>query len=167
MKNKNIFGIFDNEDKLVATTRAISDKGIVIKDVISPYPVEELFHILKLTTRIPIAAYFYGIFGLLATFGFLYWTSVVNYPLVFGGKPQNTLSFVIVIFVAVIFVTILLTIITFFLREKKGPGAKPPYEYEGMTDDKFFIVVEKSTNLDEAELNKLFQSGGAIDVTEQ
>lgn len=167
MKNKNIFGIFDDEDKLVAATRAISDKGISIKDVISPYPVEALFHILKLSTRIPLAAYFYGIFGLLATFGFLYWTSVINYPLVFGGKPQNTLSFVIVIFVAVIFVTILLTIITFFLREKKGPGATPQYEYKGMTDDKFFIVIEKSANLDEEEVNSLLKSGGAIEITEQ
>lgn len=167
MKNKNIFGIFDDEDKLVAATRTICDKGITVKDVISPYPIEELFHILKLSTRIPILAYFYGIFGLMGTFGFLYWTSVVNYPLVFGGKPQNTLSFVIVIFVAVIFVTIAATIVTFFIREKKGPGAKPEYEYEGMTDDKYFIVIEKTAKLDEEEVNNLLKSGGAIEVTEQ
>lgn len=167
MKNKMIFGVFDDEDKLVAATRAISDKGIAIKDVISPYPIEELFHVLKLSTRIPIAAYLYGVFGLLGTFGFLYWTSVINYPLVFGGKPQNTLSFVIVIFVAVIFVTILSTIITFFLREKKGPGAVPAYDLLGMTDDKYFIVIEKSADLDEQEVTSLLQKGGALKVTEQ
>lgn len=167
MNNNIIYGVFDDEDKLVAATRSIRDKGIAIKDVISPYPVEELFHILKLKTRIPIAAYLYGVFGMLATFGFLYWTSVINYPLVFGGKPQNTLSFVIVIFVAVIFVTILSTIITFFLREKKGPGAVPAYQLEGMTDDKYFIVIEKSANLDEQEVTSLLQKGGAIEVTEQ
>ncbi len=167
MNNTNIFGVFDDEDKLIAATRAISEKGIAIKDVISPYPVEEIFHVLKLKTRIPVAAYLYGVFGLLATFGFLYWTSVVNYPLVFGGKPQNTLSFVIVIFVMVINITIASTIVTFFLREKKGPGAVPPYEHEGMTDDKYFIVIEKSANLDAEEVNNLLKSGGAIEVTEK
>ena len=167
MNNTNIFGIFDREDMLVATVRNILDKGIKIKDVITPYPVEAVFHELKLKTRIPFAAYLYGVFGLLATFGFLYWTSVINYPLVYGGKPQNTLSFVIVIFVMVINITIAFTIITFFLREKKGPGAKPPYEYKGMTDDKYFIVIEKSGNINTEEVNKLLTSGGAIEVTEQ
>lgn len=167
MNNTNIFGVFDDEDKLVAATRSISEKGIAIKDVISPYPIEEIFHILKLKTRIPVAAYLYGVFGLLATFGFLYWTSVVNYPLVFGGKPQNTLSFVIVIFVMVINITIASTIVTFFLREKKGPGAVPAYTYEGMTDDKYFIVIEKSSGLDTDAVNTLLKSGGAIEVTEK
>lgn len=167
MNNPNIFGVFDSEDKLITATKTITDKGIAIKDVISPYPIEEIFHLLKLRTRIPIAAYLYGVFGLLATFGFLYWTSVVNYPLVFGGKPQNTLSFVIVIFVMVINITIASTIVTFFVREKKGPGAVPPYEYEGMTDDKYFIVIEKSPGLDTDEVNSLLKNGGAIDVTEK
>ena len=167
MNNKNIFGVFDNEDKLLGSIKEIREKNIKIKDVISPYPIDEVFHLLKLKTRLPAFAFVYGIFGMLATFAFLYWTSVVNYPLVFGGKPQNTLSFVIVIFVMVINITIALTIVTFFLHEKKGPGAKPPYSYEGMSDDKYFIVVEKDNDLDQAELEKILKNTGAIEVTEQ
>jgi hypothetical protein len=104
---------------------------------------------------------------MLATFGFLYWTSVVNYPLVFGGKPQNTLSFVIVIFVMVINITILLTVVSFFLREKKGPGAKPAIEYPGITDDKFLIVVDLAPDTDVKSVNEVMKKGGAIEVTEQ
>jgi hypothetical protein len=167
MSNTNIFGVFDNEDTLISAVRQVQEKGIQIKDVVSPYPIEKLFPLLKLSTRIPIAAYFYGVAGLLGTFGFLYWTSVINYPLVFGGKPQNTLSFVIVIFVAVIFVTILSTIITFFLREKKGPGAVPLYEYEGMTDDKYFIIVENAPGTDAESVKSTLTAGGAIEVTEK
>jgi hypothetical protein len=167
MSNTNIFGVFDNEDTLVSAVRQVQDKGIQIKDVVSPYPIEKLFPLLKLSTRLPIAAYLYGVAGLLGTFGFLYWTSVVNYPLVFGGKPQNTLSFVIVIFVAVIFVTILSTIITFFLREKKGPGAVPAYEYEGMTDDKYFIIVENVPGTDAESVKKTLKAEGAVEVTEK
>jgi hypothetical protein len=167
MNNSAIYGVFDNEDKLVSAIKSIRDKDIKITDVVSPYPIEEVFHELKLTTRIPVASFLYGIFGMLATFGFLYWTSVINYPLVFGGKPQNTLSFVIVIFIMVIFITTLFTIITFFLREKKGPGAVPKYEYEGMTDDKYFIIINKSDDLNIEEVNSLLKAGGAIEVTEK
>jgi len=166
MNNSAIYGVFDNEDKLLDAVKSIRDKDIKITDVVSPYPIEELFHLLKLKTRIPAAAFIYGVIGMLATFGFLYWTSVINYPLVFGGKPQNTLSFVIVIFIMVIFITVLATIITFFLREKKGPGAIPKYEYEGMCDDKYFIIINKAANLDVNEVNKLLKAGGAIEVTE-
>ncbi len=167
MNNTAIYGVFDNEEKLLGALRSIRDKGINITDVVSPYPVEEVFDILKLKTRIPALAFMYGLFGMLATFGFLYWTSVVNYPLVFGGKPQNTLSFVIVIFVMVINITIASTLVTFFLIEKKGPGAVPKYSYEGMSDDKYFIIVEKNPDLDEATLNNLLKSGGAIEITEK
>lgn len=167
MTNKKIFGVFDDEDNLVSTIRTIRDKGIKISDVVSPYPIHEVFDELKLKTKIPVAAFFYGIFGLLATFGFLYWTSVINYPLVFGGKPQNTLSFVIVIFIMVINITIVLTIVTFFLREKKGPGAKPSIEYPGITDDKYLIVIDVAKDTDVNSVNELLKSGGAIEVTEQ
>lgn len=167
MNNTAIYGVFDSEDKLLDSVRTICDKGIKITDVVSPYPVEEVFHLLKLKTRIPAAAFIYGVFGMLATFGFLYWTSVINYPLVFGGKPQNTLSFVIVIFIMVIFITVLATIITFFLREKKGPGAVPKYEYDGMTDDKYFIIINNSDDINAEEVNSLLKAGGAIEVTEK
>ena len=58
------------------------------------------------------------------------------------------------------------TIVTFFVREKKGPGAVPAYSYEGMTDDRYFIVIEKSAGLDTEEVNQLLKSGGAIEITE-
>jgi hypothetical protein len=167
MNNTAIYGVFESEESLLGAIRSIREKDINITDVVTPYPIEEVFEALNLKTRIPALAFIYGLFGLLATFGFLYWTSVVNYPLVFGGKPQNTLSFVIVIFVMVINITIAFTVATFFIIEKKGPGAVPKYEYEGMTDDKYFIIIEKDEKLDTESVNALLKAGGAIEITEK
>ncbi|MBN2173892.1 MAG: DUF3341 domain-containing protein [Bacteroidales bacterium] len=167
MNKSKIFGVFDQEEKLVSSIRSIKAKGISISDVVSPYPVHEVFEELNLKTRIPVAAFLYGIFGLLTTFGFLYWTSVVNYPLVFGGKPQNTLSFVIIIFVMVINVTVAFTLITFFLIEKKGPGAKPSVEYPGISDNRYLIVIDITPETDVKALNKLLMDTGAVEITEQ
>ena len=167
MSNKAIYGVFDSEESLIGAIHSIRDKGINITDVVTPYHIEEVIEALRLKTRLPVAAFLYGLFALIATFGFLYWTSVVNYPLVFGGKPQNTLSFVIVIFVMVINITVASTLSSFFLRDKKGPGAVPKYSYEGMTDDRYFIIIEKSEDVDEASVNQLLKDGGAIEITEK
>ncbi|MDZ7741541.1 MAG: DUF3341 domain-containing protein [Bacteroidota bacterium] len=143
-KTKNyIVGIFDDHDKLLEGIKASQQEGYQVSDVISPYPIHEVFESLKLKTRIPVLALMYGIFAVVVTFGFLYWTSVVDYPLRFGGKPQNTLSFVVVIFVMTINITSLFTIITFFLREKKGPGAKAHVIDEELGDDKFAIILDE------------------------
>lgn len=167
MNNQKILGIYDDESKLLSSIQSLQDKGYKIKDVISPYPIEKVFELLKLKTRLPAASFFYGLFGLLGTFAFLYWTSVVNYPLVFGGKPQNTLSFVIVIFVMVIFVVVLFTLITFFIVEKKGPGAVPEFEYPGISDDRYVIIIEKTQDINVASVNELMLKEGAIEVAEQ
>jgi len=167
MNNQKILGIYDDEAKLISSIQSLQDKGFKVKDVISPYPIEKVFELLKLNTRLPAAAFVYAIMGLIGTFGFLYWTSVINYPLVFGGKPQNTLSFVIVIFVMVIFVVVLLTLATFFIAEKKAPGVEPVYDIPGITDDKYVIVVDKTEGLDSESVNKLMKKEGAIEITEQ
>ena len=167
MNNSRILGIYDDEDKLVSSVRSIRDKGIKITDVISPYPVSEIFHLLKLKTRIPVAAFIYGVFGLVATFSFLYWTSVVNYPIVIGGKPLNSLSFIVIIFVMIVNITVLFTTTTFFLRDKKGPGAKPAYNYPGITDDRFVIVVDSQPDMDMETVNRLLKEGGAVEIKQQ
>lgn len=166
---KKIVGVFDSEDILIDSIEKLKDKGYRIYDVHSPFPLEGVFDMMKLKTRLPTAAFFYALFALVATFGFLYWTSVVNYPLVFGGKPQNTLSFVIVIFVMVINITALFTIITFFMRENKGPGAQPKIVHPGATDDKFVLIVDKELNMTPEEIHSahsLLKENGALEVFE-
>lgn len=166
----NIIGIFDDQDKLINSIKTIQGKGIKVKDVISPYPIHEVFSLLKLKTRMPVAAILYGVFAVTTIFLFLYWTSVINYPLRFGGKPQNTLSFIVVMFVGTINITALLSIVTFFLREKKGPGAKTETIIPDLTDDKFAILIDNADNLGEEkinEINTLFKENGAIEVLEQ
>ncbi len=167
MNNSRILGIFDDEEKLISSVRSIRDKGIKISDVISPYPVSEVIHMLKLKTRLPALALMYGVFGLVATFAFLYWTSVINYPIVIGGKPLNSLSFIIIMFVMVVNVTVMFTTTTFFLREKKGPGAKPTFNYPRITDDRFVIIVDTQPDLDEEMVNRLLKEGGAVEITQQ
>jgi hypothetical protein len=73
-------------------------------------------------------------------------------------------------FVGTILVTVLFTLLTFFIRDKKGPGAKEHFQYPGITDDIFLILIDKTPELSDKDIkgiNKLLTNGGAIKVDEK
>jgi len=169
MIETNIIGVYEDEDVLLNAIHHIQNKGIKIKDVYSPFPIHGVFEALKLKTRLPLATFIYGVFGTIIIFSFLYWTSVVSYPLKFGGKPLNSLSFIIIMFVATIFVATFLTFMTFFIREKLGPGKTVDVIDPRSTDNKFLIVIEKEKNMTSEEIDlirKSLKESGASEINE-
>jgi hypothetical protein len=170
MESINIIGIYDDPDVLVAAAKKLKEKEVRIKNVFSPFPIHELWEILGLKTRLPLLTFLYGTTGLIIIYAFLYWTSVVNYPLKFGGKPLNSLSFIIIMFVGTIFVAVLLTFTTFFIRQKIGPGKKVVMIDPRTTDDKFAIVIEKQPGFTVEEVNRimaLLKETGAVEISEK
>ncbi len=169
MMKTNIVGVYEDEDDLVDAIHQIQDKGIKVSDVFSPIPIHAVFEALKLKTRLPIATFIYGVIGVITMFGFLYWTSVISYPLRFGGKPLNSLSFIIIIFVMTIFIATLLTLITFFIRAKLAPGKKINVIDPRSTDDKFLIVIDKENHMTTNEIDAIktaLKESGAAEVNE-
>ena len=169
MNNKTIIGIYEDEDVLLKAMDKLQENDIKINDVYSPIPLHGVFEKLNLTTRLPYATFIYGTIGALAVFAFLYWTSVVSYPLKFGGKPLNTLSFIIIIFVLTIFVGTLFTFLTYFVREKMYPGKKVNLPVPRTTNDQFAILIEIERNMSIDDLNKvntLLKETGAVEIKE-
>jgi Protein of unknown function (DUF3341) len=139
-------GIFDDEGKFISTIRMLKEQKLEIFDVFTPYPVHEVFHLLKRKSRLPTAAYFFGLFGIVATLGFLYFTSVVNWPLVYGGKPFNSFpSFIVVTIVVTILTVTLASLALFSARSKLFPGRDNTIFDLRATDDKFVIVVDTNS----------------------
>jgi hypothetical protein len=169
MNNRNIIGVYDDQDVLLKAMDELLENGIKIKDVYSPIPLHGVFEKLHLKTRLPYATFIYGAIGTISVFAFLYWTSVVSYPLKFGGKPLNTLSFIIIMFVLTIFVGTFFTFLTYFIREKMYPGKEVELPLPETTDDKFAILIEKGVAMTDEEIqkvNSLLQKTGAVEVKE-
>jgi hypothetical protein len=136
-------GVFDDEVKFVSTIRSLQGEKFRIFDVFTPYPVHEVFHLLNRKSRLPTAAYFFGLFGIVATLGFLYYTSVIDWPLVYGGKPFNSFpSFIVVTIVVTILTVTIASLALFSLRSKLFPGRDNTIFDLRATDDKFVIVVD-------------------------
>ena len=169
MNNKTIIGIYEDEDVLLKAMDELQENDIKINDVYSPIPLHGVFEKLNLTSRLPYATFIYGAIGTISVFAFLYWTSVVSYPLKFGGKPLNTLSFIIIIFVLTIFVGTFFTFLTYFIREKMYPGKKVNLPVPRTTNDQFAIVIEIEHNMNTADVKKvntILEKSGAVEIKE-
>ncbi|MEN8224735.1 MAG: DUF3341 domain-containing protein [Bacteroidota bacterium] len=170
MNKTNFIGVYDDPDVLVGAIKKVQEKGIKIKNVFSPFPIHEVFHVLGLKTRIPYMTFLYGVIGVLVTYAFLYWISVISYPLKFGGKPLNSLSFVIILFVMTINIATFFTFMTFFVRQKLWPGKKVAMIDPSAVDDKFIISIEKSKDMSAEEASnimKVLEDAGAVEVSEK
>lgn len=163
-------GIFDDEEKLIGSLKNLVEKGIRIHEVYTPYPIHDVLKILKRKSLLPTAGLIYGLTGAAAVLAFLYYTSVIDWPIVYGGKPFNSFpSFIIITIVLTIFIVTITSLGTFSARSKLVPGNTNPIFDERATDDKFIIVLAaeeiESENFKEA--SKWLKSDGAIEVVEK
>jgi hypothetical protein len=163
-------GIFDDEAKFISGIRSLLEKKFLIFEVFTPYPVHEVFHLLKRKSRLPTAAYFFGLFGIVATLAFLYYTSVIDWPVVYGGKPFNSFpSFIVVTIVITILTVTIASLAAFSERSKLFPGRDNTIFDLRATDDKFIIVVD--TNIPDTSISvragSIMEEQGAIEVIDK
>ncbi len=168
MNNKElILGVFDDPEVVTKAVDKLVKNNIKVNEVYSPFPLEHVWKKLKMKSRIPYLTFLYGAFGTTATFAFVYWTSVIDYPLTFGGKPHNTLSFVVLMFVLTILSGVIFTLLTLLGREKMWPGKKGFMPDNRSMDDKFVIVINKGKDMDDDSVKKideLLKNSGAVEV---
>lgn len=153
MDKKYFTGVFSDEDSLVAAFGKLKEKGIRPDEVYTPYPIHEILEGMGNKTRISHAAFVYGLLSTVGLIGFMYYVSVIDWPLDFGGKPFNAFpSFIVVNIVATILVITILTLLTFSVRAKIFPGKNPEIYHPQATDDKFVMLFSSKMEKEKEEL---------------
>jgi hypothetical protein len=170
MENMRVIGVFDDEKALIHAVEKLKEKQFEIEEVYSPYPVHEVLHMVGRKSRIPTAAYFYGLFGALGVLGFLYWTSVISWPVNYGGKPFNSFpSFIVITIVLTIFTITVASLFTFSVRAKLYPGRRVTIIDPRTTDNMFLIIIGEGGSSEENKLisQSILKESGAIEVYEK
>ena len=163
-------GIFDDEGKFISAIKSLHEQKLVIFDVFTPYPVHEVFRMLKRKSRLPTAAYFFGLFGIFSTLAFLYYASVIDWPIIYGGKPFNSFpSFIVVTLVVTILTVTIASLALFSARSKLFPGRDNTIFDLRATDDKFVIVVDTNfhDNSMEGRTGSIMEEQGAIEIIDK
>ena len=170
MKTKQvIIGLYDDENQFISALKKVQGEGISVHDVFTPYPVHEVFKVLKLKTGMPIATFVYALIGFSMIYYYLYYSAVISYPLIYGGKPPHSIpSFIIIAFVSMISFAVLMSFITFLFRTKMYPGKRPNTVEPRSTNDAFVIVLDKSDSQKrDNEILELLKEAGAFEITEK
>ena len=170
MNNSHLIGVFDDESGLVKAVEEIRGKDLKIEEVFTPYPIHEVIQAMGKKSRLQIFAYFYGLFGALAVLAFLYWTSVIDWPINYGGKPFNSFpSFIIITIILTIFIVTISSLATFSGRAKLWPGKQHKSYDPRATDDKFVIVVsmDETAPGELGTIEGIMKANGAVEIREE
>ena len=150
MSGPKIYGLmaeFETPTDLVEATRHAREAGFTKLDAYSPYPIEALTEALDIHDRkLPALVLAGGIVGGLCGYALCYWTTVVNYPLVVGGKPFHSApAFIVPTFEC----TILFAAFAAVLGMLGLNGLPMPYHpvfntprFALASKDRFFLCIE-------------------------
>lgn len=169
MNNNHIIGVFDDEDALMEAVHEVKQKGFVIGEIYTPYPIHEVIEAMGRKTRFTFAAFLYGLFGALGILAFMYYTAVIDWPVNYGGKPTNAFpSFIVVAVVITILTVTILSLFTFSARAKIYPGKAYILPDARSTDDKFVMIFDKSLSVNNSgDLEGVLKGKGAVEVYEK
>jgi hypothetical protein len=158
---------FEHERPLVDAVRAVRAQGLRVFDVYAPYPVPELATALRLRrSRLPLVTLVGGVFGLVGALALEFYTSVFDWPLNVGGKPDNSiLAFIPIAFELTVLSAGLATFGVLLVRCGLVPSARVRCAGESATDDVFVLVMRRrETAFDDAQLERILLDHGAVTV---
>lgn len=155
---------FDSTTELVAAAEKVRDAGYTKTDAFSPFPIHEMDEALGIKRSIlPYIVFAGGIAGLLAGLGLQYFTHVIDYPIIVGGRPHFSLP----AFVPPAYeMTILLASFAAVLGMLLLNGLPKPYHpvfnvprFNLASREKFFLVIEREDPRFDYEETRKFMEG--------
>ncbi|MBL4586282.1 MAG: DUF3341 domain-containing protein [Flavobacteriales bacterium] len=174
MSNKEIHGVFGDEEVLLASAKALVAKGVRIRDVFSPFPIHGIDPVIGVpATRLHIAGFIYGICGFCLGLFMFWFTMIYDWPMNIGGKPNSNLfvnipAFVPVLFELTVFAAAHGMVVTYFIRNNNYPGKKNWNPDLRTMDDKFLIQIDAENNgLSSEEIQSILKETGAEEITEK
>ena len=166
MSKPYFVSVFDDEQKLLAGIKAVKEKKVEIDEIYTPYPMHEVIEAMGIKSRFTFVAFLYGFSAVVGVLAFLYYTSVISWPINYGGKPTSAFpSFIIITLVLTIASITILSLLTFSVRAKIFPGKKYVLPDLRATDDKFVMVFDsEKAGTGFEDLNRMMTDCGAEEV---
>ncbi|SES98087.1 DUF3341 domain-containing protein [Hymenobacter actinosclerus] len=169
MTKRFALGIFDDEDVLLHAVENVREAGVKIYEVFTPFPIHGIDDAMGIErSRLPIAAFFFGLTGLAFALWLQIYTLGFDWPMIIGGKPHIALpAFIPVAFELTVLFCCHGMVITFYAISKLYPRWKTPVLDVRSTDDKFVMAIEVNENTDMNKLTQILRENGASEVNQK
>jgi hypothetical protein len=165
-----LIATFSDAGRLATAVRAMRRENFSVYDVYAPYPIHGLDGIMGIRrSRLPWVTLAAGASGLLSALLLQFHTSVLDWPLNVGGKPDNsTLAFVPISFELTVLFGGLATVAALFLRARLFPGRRVALAADGVTNHRFALVLRKRDGSFNSELAcSVLRENGAEAIEEK
>lgn len=164
MTRAPIFGImaeFADLSGLMRAAHSTWQAGYRRVDAYTPFPVEELGEMFEgHHSRLPLIVLLGGIFGGIGGFALCYWTSVIDYPLIVGGRPFNSWpAFIPITFECTILGAALAAVVGMIMLNGLPLHYHPVFNVPGFdraSQDRFFLCIEADDPLFDRDATRQF-----------
>ena len=152
---------FNDPTELIGAIRRTRESGYRYYDAYTPFPIHEVFEAIGMhRNALPWLVLAGGFVGFLIGIGLQYWTSVIDYPINIGGRPQFSWpAFIPIIFEC----TVLFAAFAAVLGMLALNGLPMPYHpvfnvsrFAGASRDRFFLCIESRDPLFERDETRRF-----------
>jgi mono/diheme cytochrome c family protein len=174
MNDKHLFSVtalFDTPDEIIHAANETSAAGYSRFDVNTPYPVHGMDRAMKLKpTRLGVFSLLFGVLGAASAILFMSWVSLVDYPLVIGGKPfWSWPAFVPVAFEVTVLLVAVLTVATLIVLYFRFPNNSHPLHdtpyMKRVSSDKFGISIQADDpKFNEREVGEFLRKLGGKEI---
>lgn len=151
-----VTALFDTPDEIIRAAHETTAAGYTRFDVNTPYPVHGMDKAMKLKqSRLGVFALIFGLLGAVSSVLFMTWVTLVDYPLVIGGKPfWSWPAFVPVAFEVTVLLASVLSVVTMIVLYFKFPNYSHPLHdtsyMKRVSSDKFGLCIQA----DDAKFNQ-------------
>jgi len=167
----SVLGIFDTPNSLMAAIPKLRATKLGTVEAYTPYPIHGIDEALGLR-KSPLGGMVLvmGILGALTAFGFEYWISAVDYPIITGGKAAGSWeAFIPIMFeVTVLFATFTAGLGMLLLLNKLPFFGHPVLSAKAITSitrDRYVLALEaESEAFDSQAAVAALQAAGATDI---
>lgn len=137
-----VLGIYQDPHELLLAAAKVRDENYQSFDAFTPYPVHGLDAAQGLKrSPLPFVTFSAGLTGCVLGFLLEYWTSVVDWPLIVGGKPFNSWpAFVPVMFECTILFAGLATVAGMFIMNRLPNHHQKAFDPR-LTKDRFALII--------------------------
>ena len=174
MNTKQLYSIsslFQTADDILRAAQEAAEAGYTRFDVHTPYPVHGMDRAMRLKpSRLGIFALAFGILGAVGGVGFMTWVTLIDYPLVIGGKPfWSWPAFVPVAFEITVLLASVLSVVTMIILYFKFPNTSHPLHdtpyMKKVSLDSFGISIQADDpKFQEEEVRTFLKRIGGRDV---
>lgn len=166
-----VLGVFETPDALMKAIPEVRASKLGTVEAYTPYAIHGIEEALGLR-RSPLGGMVLvmGILGAITAFGFQYWISAIDYPIITGGKSAASWeAFIPIMFeVTVLFATFTAGLGMLFLLNKLpffGHPVLSSKAIQGITRDRYVLALEaESEAFDSAAAARALQAAGALEV---